>query len=198
MLDHVFTDAIGALRDALERALLERQALEERFQSDVLLGDLTWETSYSLPGEGDPPRIQVDLSLSWPTWSQTAYRSWYLEEELDEFPHIDIEIVVRIQRLAAPPDPKVVLDALPVSSPPLGPERLHRSGPTLEAVYSEDLEIVEHAIEVSFEGSYELDESVLADGGHLDEHFAAMGGWISATLVRLGDLAMPHLPTLDD
>ena len=40
MLDHVFTDAIGALRDALERALLERQAFEERFQADVLLGSI--------------------------------------------------------------------------------------------------------------------------------------------------------------
>ena len=34
MLDHVFTDAIGALRDAFEQARLERQAFEERFQSD--------------------------------------------------------------------------------------------------------------------------------------------------------------------
>ena len=50
MLDHVFTDAIGALRDTFENALLERQAFEERFQADVLLGDLTWETSYGLPG----------------------------------------------------------------------------------------------------------------------------------------------------
>ena len=57
MLDHVFLDAIGALRDAFENALLERQALEERFQVDVLLGDTSWETAYSLPGEGLPPRI---------------------------------------------------------------------------------------------------------------------------------------------
>ena len=39
MLDHVFTAAIGALRDALEAALLERMAPEERFQVDVLLGE---------------------------------------------------------------------------------------------------------------------------------------------------------------
>ena len=52
MLDHVFTDAIGALRDALENALLERQAFEERFHTDVLLGDLIWATSYVIPGEG--------------------------------------------------------------------------------------------------------------------------------------------------
>ena len=84
MLDHVFTDAIGALRDALEKALLERQAFEERFQADVLLGDLTWETSYSLPGEGIAPRVRCDITLEWLTWSQTAYRSWYIEEELPE------------------------------------------------------------------------------------------------------------------
>ena len=41
MLDHVFTDAIGALRDAFENALLERQAFEERYQIDVLLENST-------------------------------------------------------------------------------------------------------------------------------------------------------------
>ena len=39
---------------------------------DVLLGDVTWETSYGLPGEGLPPRVQADLTLDWPTWAQTA------------------------------------------------------------------------------------------------------------------------------
>ena len=74
MLDHVFTDAIGALRDAFEGAMLERQAFEERFNMDMLLGDMTWETTYGLPGEGVPPRVQADLTLTWPTWAQTAYR----------------------------------------------------------------------------------------------------------------------------
>src|SRR5918992_835579 len=115
MLDHVFTDAIGALRDSLERAFLERQAFEERFQVDVLLGDVTWETSYGLPGEGLPPRVPADLQ-----------------------------------------------------------ER-------------------EFAIEVSYEGSYDLDEATLEDGTILDNHLSAMGGWIAATLVRLGDLTLPFL-----
>jgi hypothetical protein len=194
VLDHVFTDAIGALRDALERALLERQAFEERFQSDVLLGDLTWETSYGLPGEGRPPRVRADLTLDWPTWSQTAYRSWYIEEDPAELPRIDIEVVLRIQRLAAPPDPRVVLDALPHESPAIGGERLHRSGPTVESVSNEDLTETEYAIEISYDGSYELDEATLADGSSLDSHFGAMGGWISSTLVRLGDLRFEFLP----
>jgi hypothetical protein len=36
MLDHIFTDAIGALREAFEAAFLERQAFDEHFQADVL------------------------------------------------------------------------------------------------------------------------------------------------------------------
>ncbi|MEZ5208048.1 MAG: hypothetical protein R2690_13990, partial [Acidimicrobiales bacterium] len=161
MLDHVFTDAIGALRDAFENALLERQAFEERFHVDVLLGDMTWETSYGLPGEGLPPRVQADITLQWPTWAQTAYRSWYIGEQMDEVPRIDIEIVLRIQRLAAAPAPEPVLAALPEQSPPIGRERLDRSGPTIETVYSGDLSETEYAIEVSYEGSYEVEEPTL-------------------------------------
>ena len=174
MLDHVFTDAIGALRDALERALLERQAFEERFQSDILLGDLTWETSYGLPGEGSPPRVRADITLDWPTWAQTAYRSWYIGEEMDEGPRIEIEIVLRIQRLAEQPDPRKVLAVLPAESSLIGSERLVRSGPTVETIHGDDLDDVEWAIEVSYEGTYELDEDVLADGSKLDEHFASI------------------------
>jgi hypothetical protein len=195
VLDHVFTDAIGALRDAVESAMLERQAFEERFQADVLLGDLTWETSYALPGEGTPPRARADITLDWPTWAQTSYRSWYLGEPLDEPPRIEIEIVMRIQRLAQSPEPKRVLDVLPSVSSPIGTEVLVRSGPTIETIYGDDLDDdhVEFAIEVSYEGSYDLDEEVLADGSKLDEHFSSMGGWIASTLVRLGDLTFEFL-----
>ena len=188
MLDHVFTDAIGALRDAFETTRLERQAFEEHFQSDVLLGDLTWQTSYGLPGEGLPPRVQADISCAWPTWSQTAYRSWYVEEELSEAPRIEIEIVFRRQRLATFPDPVVVIGALPLDSPRIGTEALTRSGPTVQSIYGSDLAEAEYAIEVSYEGGYELDEDGLADGSTLDRHFGSLGGWIAATLVTVGDL----------
>ncbi len=199
MLDHVFTDAIGALRDAFEGAMLERQAFEERFQVDVLLGDMTWETSYGLPGEGLPPRVQADITLEWPTWAQSAYRSWYIGEPFDEGPRIEIEIVLRVQRLAASPDPALLLGALPTQSTAIGSERLQRSGPTLETMFSsEDLSDSEFAIEVSYEGSYELDEATLADGSILDDHFGAMGGWISSTLVRVGDLKFDFLPPMDE
>ena len=181
MLDHVFTDAIGALRDVFENALLERQAFEERFQSDVLLGDVTWETSYSLPGEGQPPRVRSDISLDWPTWSQTAYRDWYIGVEFAVPPRIDIEVTFRIQRLSHLPGVEAVVDALPAQSAVIGDEALIRSGPTIETIFGADLSDPAYAIEVSYEGTYELDEESLADGSTLDNHFAAMGGWIAAT-----------------
>lgn len=194
MLDHVFTDAIGALRDALEAARLERQALEERFQTDVLLGDVTWETSYALPGEGSPPRVQADLSLEWPTWSQTAYRTWYLDEEFTEGPNIEIEIVFRVQQLAQSADPVLIMSALPSTGPSLGEDQLDVMGPTLETVFDLDLDVASHAVEVCYQGSYELDEATLEDGSALDTKFAAIGGWIASTLMRLGDLTLEFQP----
>lgn len=63
-------------------------------------------------------------------------------------------------------------------------------------MYGATLDDVEYAIEVGYEGLYELSEETLADGttGVLDEHFGAMGGWISSILVRLGDLKLVYLP----
>ncbi len=198
MLDHVFTDAIGSLRDAFEIALLERQAFEEHFQTDVLLGDVTWQTSYGLPGEGLPPRVQADITCVWPTWSQTAYRSWYVDEELGESPKIEIEIVLRLQRLTEPPDPRVVMAALPTRSPRIGGDYLLRSGPTVESIHSHDLSEQEYAIEISYEGVYEIDEACLADGSALDKHFGSLGGWIASTLVKAGDLGLEHLSPDDE
>jgi hypothetical protein len=191
MLDHVFTDAIGALRDALESAFLERQAFEERFQSDLLLGDITWETIYSLPGEDLPPRVRADLTIQWPTWSQTSYRNWYLGEGMNDLPRIDIEIAFRVQRLKSQPDAQPLMAALAAEGPEVGSDRLVRSGPTIETLFSEDLEASEFSIEVTYDGSYELDEATLADGSELDEHFGTLGVWIASTLVRLGDTMLP-------
>lgn len=208
MLDHVFTDAISALRDAFERAFLERQAFEEHFQVDVLLGDVTWETSYGLPGEGQPPRVVAHITFDWPTWSQTAYRRWYVDEVLDEQPAIEIEIVLRVQRLVGQPDLAQVLAVLPSTSPLIGDDRLERAGATVEIGYPEDassgddapvLLDPEHAVEITYEGLYELAEETLADGASsvLDDHFGALGGWIASTLVKLGDLKLDFLPADD-
>jgi hypothetical protein len=201
MLDHVFTDAITALREAFEAAFLERQAFEEHFQVDVLLGDLTWETSYGLPGEGLPPRVVAHITFDWPTWSQTAYRRWYVDEVLEDAPAIEIEIVFTVQRLTEVPDPALFLKVLPESSPAIGAERLERTAPTVEIAYETDLsKPPAYAVEVSYEGLYELAEETLADGSSslLDDHFGALGGWISSMLVRLGDLNLTYHPPEDE
>ena len=208
MLDHVFTDAISALRDAFEAAFLERQAFEEHFQVDVLLGDITWETSYGLPGEGQPPRVVAHVTFDWPTWSQTAYRRWYVDEELETAPAIEMEIVLRIQRLAEQPAPERMYATVPESSPLIGDGRLERAGLTVEIAHPDPAEAasagadspeLEYAVEITYEGLYELAEETLADGTSslLDEHFGALGGWVASTLVRLGDLRFAFLPAED-
>lgn len=196
MLDHVFTDVISALRDAFERAFLERQAFEEHFQVDVLLGDITWETSYGLPGEGLPPRVVAHITFDWPSWSQTAYRRWYVEESVDEQPAIEMEIVLRIQRIRDTPELESVRRILPTLSPMIGDGRLERAGLTVEATYLDDESPAEFAVEATYEGLYELADSSLADGANslLDEHFGALGGWIAAMLVKLGDVKYDFLP----
>jgi hypothetical protein len=194
MIDHVFTDAIAALRDVLEGALLEPQAVEERLQVDMLGGDLSWQTTYSLPGEGNPPRVQADLTLDWSVWSQAAYRSWRLGDAPDELPRIALEVVFRVQRLSSLPDVHTVSTALPPTSAAVGGTELERHGPRVESGYDDDLTNAEHAVEVSYHGEYELDDATLADAGLLDDHYGALGGWIASTLVRLADLQLDFLP----
>ena len=210
MLDHVFTDAIGALRDAFEATFLERQAFDEHFQVDVLLGDLSWETSYGLPGEGQPPRVVAHVNFDWPTWSQTSYRRWYVDEVLDQLPAIEMEIVFRVQRLRQQPERSIVDQVAVETSPLIGDGRLERAGTTIEIAYVDPVEpddeageggpSAEYAIEVTYEGLYELAEQTLADGAStlLDDHFGALGGWIAAMLVKLGDLKLEFLPADDE
>jgi hypothetical protein len=194
MLDHVFLEAIGVLRRALEGALLERHALEERFQVDVLLGDVSWETSYTLPGEGLPPRVQAEISFDWPTWSQTAYRSWTIGEPSEDPPEIDVDITMRVQRLAAAPEPAAVLAVLPEEGPAVGGEALERSNPTVERHYDSALGDRQFAVEVSYSGELRLEEAILEDATQLDQHLGTFGSWVASTLVRLADLDLVFLP----
>ena len=201
MLDHVFTDAIGALRDAFSNAFLERQAFDEHFQSDVLLGDLVWETSYGLPGEGRPPRVIAHVTLTWPSWSQAIYRAWYTEEIFHEAPEIEMQIVFRVQRLTTQPDANLVESIVPIKSPQIGKGKLDREGITVEINHpthtdKKSVDQLDYAIEVTYEGSYELAEETLQDGTSklLDENFGSLGGWIATTLVRLGDLKLTFFP----
>jgi hypothetical protein len=197
MLDHVLLDVISAIRRAFEDALLQRQAVEERFQVDVFLGDLAWETSYSLPGEDSPPRVRADLSLDWPTWSQSAYRSWSIGEPPADPPELLIEIALRIQRLAQPPSLDQVTSVLPESSPLIGGESLERSGVTIEQIHEADAPLPQCATEVSYEGTLALDEAVMEEPAKLEERLSTLGQWVASNLVRLADLNLEFLPADD-
>ncbi|MFM8970408.1 MAG: hypothetical protein ACKOI3_09365 [Actinomycetota bacterium] len=201
MLDHVFTDAIGALRDAFTNAFLERQAFEEHLHSDVLLGDLVWATSYGLPGEGQPPRVVAHITFTWPSWSQATYRAWYVEEIYHEAPVIEMEIVFRVQRLVSPVEAAQIAGVAPRTSPRLGSQQLSRVSISSETISATDTSRpTDQAADVGYHGAYELAEATLADGTNklLDEHFGSLGGWVASTLVKLGDLHLTYHPADDD
>jgi hypothetical protein len=194
MIDHILLDVIGALRDAFEGALLEQQAVEERFQVDVFLGDVSFETSYSLPGEGSPPRVRADLSLEWPTWSQSAYRSWSIGEPPAEPPELVLELTLRLQRLASLPEPAVVAAAVGEDPPTVLGERLERSGPMLERVVDAPGAPETCAVELTFQASVRLEEAVLEEPAKLDNEVSGLARWVASALVRLADLDLPFLP----
>jgi hypothetical protein len=188
MLDHVFAQVVTSHRRSFESALLQRQAVEERFQVDVFLGDVSFETSHSLPGEPRPARIRVDTSFDWPTWSQSAYRSWSIDDDSDEIPELLVEIAFRVQGLEGAPDPDLLLGVLPDQIAVIGDEPLHRSATTVEHVLPNGPGRPEYAIEVSYEGSCPLEESILEDPTRLDEALAPLGRTVASVLVRIGDL----------
>jgi hypothetical protein len=194
MLDHVFTQLVASHRHAFEAALLQRQAVEERFQVDVFLGDVSFETSYSLPGEERPARIRVDTSLDWPTWSQTAYRSWAIGEEPEELPEVLVEVAFRVQRLDSVPPVQPLLEVLPEHLDVVGQERLVRLAATIEQLMTNDNEVAETAVEVSYEGSCQLEESILEDPTTLDDALAPLGREVASVLVRIADLPFSFRP----
>ncbi len=198
MIDHILLDVIGAVREAFEAALLEQQAVEERFQIDVFLGDLSFETSYSLPGEGNPARVRADLTLDWPTWSQSAYRSWSIGEPPAEPPELIVELAFRLQNLAGVPDHGSILAVLDPEGPQLGAERLERGAPTLEQLFEPGAEEPIAAVEVTYQGSLRLDDSLLEDPSKLDEQINALARFVASTLVRLADLELPFRPPEED
>ncbi|MEY2642771.1 MAG: hypothetical protein RLZZ368_1418, partial [Actinomycetota bacterium] len=147
-------------------------------------------------GEGLPPRVVAHVTFDWPSWSQTAYRRWYVDEKMEDQPSIEMEVVLRIQRIKDLPDLDLVRAIVPTTSPLIGDGRLERAGLTLETAYLDDDGLVEHAVEATFEGLYELAEESLADGAStlLDDHFGALGGWVAAMLVKMGDVKYTFLP----
>lgn len=180
MLDHLFLDTIGVLRAALDESLLERAGQDDRLVYDLLTGDMVWETSVSLPGDGDPPRVSADLSLDWQTWSQSAWRSMSMGETVEDPPEIGIEIVFRAQRLATRPTLSALLGVLPEQSPEMGGDHLARSAPVIEEAFDDEGSPPEVAVEVAYEGSYRL--TVPGPVRAEDKEASLFPGWNSPRL----------------
>jgi hypothetical protein len=204
VLDHLLVDLIGTVRSSCDRALLQRQAVEERFQVDVFLGDVSWETSYSLPGEEQPPRVRADISLDWPTWSQTSYRSWSIGEPPDELPEVVIEVALRVQRMAEAPDTEKVMTALPPTGPLGEPAVLIRTATTIEQVHTEHTPLDEPdsptrwAAEATYEGSLRFSEQQLEEPSLLAPVFDDLTRFIASRLIALADLPFTFLPPGED
>ena len=194
MLDHVFTQLVSSHRHAFEAALLQRQAVEERFQVDVFLGDVSFETSYSLPGEERPARIRVDTSLDWPTWSQTAYRSWAIGEEPDELPEVLVEIAFRVQGLVEVPEVDPLLGVLPESLDVLGDEPLVRGSATIEQVIGTGPNRSSAPSRSPTRDRASWTSPSSSNPASLDDALAPLGRAVASVLVRIGDLPFTYLP----
>jgi len=53
VLDHLLVDLISTIQRSFDQALLQRQAVENG-SGRRLLGDVSWETSYSFPARSSP------------------------------------------------------------------------------------------------------------------------------------------------
>lgn len=187
MVDHVLLEFIGAIKTVLESAMLERSAVEERLQMDLTLGDVTFETTYSLPGEDTPPRIRADISIEWSTWSQSAYRSWTLGDGLDSEIEIDAEIVLHIHT-----DRAIALDELTARLEPRSPEVLGGIF-TLNGVASEEgIDLTEDlrqfGSEFIYQATLHLDEHLLEQSQRIGHGLEPLGQWLASQLVRLDDI----------
>ncbi len=205
MLDHLLVDVISTMRAAFDRALLQRQAVEERFQVDVFLGDVSWETSYSLPGEEQPPRVRADVSIDWPTWSQTSYRSWSIGEPPDEMPEVVIEVALRVQRMAEAPDTEKVMAAVPLAGPLGDPMDMVRTATTIEQVRPDTTSGgdggpggTRWAAEATYEGSVRFTEQQLEEPAAIAPIFDGLTRWIASTLITMADLPFTFLPPGED
>lgn len=192
MIDHILLDTIGALRGALEGALLERLAAEERFEVDVFVGDITFATSYGLPGESELSRVHADITLEWSTWSQAAYRSWSIGEATDERPDLIVEVAFRLDRLTSVPEIDVLLASIGPTEPTLTTDVLSRQPLLIERRIEPDGESA--AIEIAFGGAWRLGDALLEHPTAIEHELEGLARFIASALVRLADLDLPTVP----
>ncbi len=193
MFDHVLLDLVNALKGSLATSMLEAPITEERLQFDVWAGDLSFETSYTLPGEEDPPRVRADISVEWSTWSQSAYRSWTLGEGLAEPIEVDIEIALRLGGIAHDLNVEEVVRQLPRRSPEVFESAFDLTGSSCERNFDVATERNEFTAEFAYEAILRIDEEDLGDTTSFDKQFAPIGQWLATLLVRLSDLNLSYI-----
>jgi len=193
MLDHAFLDVLGAWRRAFDEALLMQDRGAETLSLDLAKGDMQWQGSCHLPGEGRPPRADADITLVWSPWAQAAYREWQNGDTPEDPPEVDVLIALRLHRLLEPPDMDVVLAALPPTGPDLGDDTLERSEVTVTQVRA-SMGPSHVDAEAFYEGVWRFEEGALEDRSSLATQSAAAAQWVASALVRLADLPLHFLP----
>ncbi|KJE77515.1 hypothetical protein [Ferrimicrobium acidiphilum] len=195
MLDHLFLRFIASLKTSLSSSMLERAGLEEQLHNDMMLGDLTFETSYSLPGEASPPHVRADLTVEWPTWSQGSYRSWSLGDGIEDPIEIVVEVALRFTGLSElPMTPQQLLTHLPRHSSQTimnAPMELQRV--TVETSYDITTDGSELSAEVVYETTCVFDEQIIEDDDRVQAAIAQLTGWISSVLVQASDIPLTYL-----
>ena len=187
MLDHVIVEVVSAIKDALENSMLEFAELDEKFQFDIWQGDIRYKSSCTLPGEANPPKIRTDILLDWTTWSQSAYRSWWMGDGLSQLPTVGVEVRLRIQLLARQPDVDPLLPHLP-EKVSLGKNfGLARADIRIESLQKHDRDSAIFAVEIVYLGSMRLIEKLLESPAELKEHIGAIGPWLASTMITLSD-----------
>lgn len=194
MIDHVFIDLIDAIKQSLETSMLERWPAEEHMLLDLWLGDMHFESSYSLPGEASPANIRVDLNLEWPVWSQSIYRSWLLGESDSETLEVGIELAIRVAGLIEPAPADELMKVIDERSPSQLGLLLERSSVvTSQSKLGDDIRS-EFELEISFDGTLILEESSLSDKEELTSVVRQLGPWLASMLVRVSDQPLRFFP----
>lgn len=194
MIDHVLIDVINAMQQSLEAAMLEPLPNQEHFLLDIFLGDIHYDNSYALPGEINPTNLRVDVSLEWPVWSQSIYRSWSIGEGEPDSLEVGIELVIRAVSMISPVPKETIVASLDQRSSPQLSFLLERSSVISSENSIEGSDANEYELEISYDGSLVLEEATLTSSDEISNTLAPLGPWIASMLVRLSDQPIKFFP----
>lgn len=194
MIDHVFINLVNAIQQSLETSMLEPLPNEDHLLLDVYLGDMHFESAYTLPGETYPANVRADIALEWPVWSQSSYRSLLQGESEGEAPEVGLEITLRALGLSSPASIEDLIKSLDERSPEDAQFLLERSQIIAsQNIFSSD-SLTEYEIEITYDGSISLDEDTIQNKEELSVLISSLGPWLASILVRFSDQPMKFFP----